>query len=131
MGQLRKISWTVAIASFLAAGADVPQTKVQGVLIDKMCSYKAETRIAPGPRLEGGIVVAYTHTKQCALMPECQKSGYGVFSYDQKFLAFDEAGNKQALAFFKQSNKEDDFRVEVIGQVQGGTIKVTSIKPLP
>jgi hypothetical protein len=84
-----------AMAGLMAIAAGAPMTKVQGVLIDKMCSYKAETRIAPGPRLEGGIVVAYTHTKQCAPMPECQKSSYGVFSYDQKLLAFDDAGNKQ------------------------------------
>jgi hypothetical protein len=125
-----------ALAGFLAA---VPQkaapqsaeTKLQGVLIDRMCSSKAESRIAPGPRLEGGILEAYIHTKHCALMPECQKSGYGVFTYDNKFVAFDGAGSQKALAFFKQSNKEDDFRVEVTGQMQGDVMKVASIKLLP
>ena|SRR5579884_2661959 len=106
-------------------------TSVQGVLIDKMCSYKAETRVVPGPRLEGGIVVAYTHTKDCALKPECQKSGYGVFTYDNKFVAFDEAGNQKALAFFKEAKQDDDFRVEVTGQVHGDTMSVTSIRLLP
>lgn len=100
-------------------------------MIDKMCSYKGESRVAPGPRIEGGILAIYPHTRQCALMPDCQKSGYGVFTYGQKFLAFDEAGNKKALAFFKESKKEDDFRVEVTGQIQGDTIKVASIQPLP
>jgi hypothetical protein len=105
-------------------------TKLQGVLIDRVCSYKAETRIVPGPRLEGGIVVAYTHSRQCALMPECRASGYGVFTYDQKFVAFDPAGNQKALAYFKQAKQEDNFRVEVTGQMQGDTIKVASIRPL-
>ncbi len=114
----------------LAAGCGLiaSDTKVQGVLIDRECSSKAETRIVPGPRLEGGIVVAYNHTRQCALMTECQKSGYGVFTYDNKFLAFDEEGNRKALALLKESKKEDDFRVEVTGEIQGDKLKVTSIK---
>lgn len=119
------------LSAWLSTASDNSETKVQGVLIDKMCSYKGESRVAPGPRIDGGILAIYPHTKQCALMPDCQKSGYGVFTYGQKFLAFDEAGNKKALAFFKESKKEDDFRVEVTGRIQGDTIKVTSIQPLP
>jgi hypothetical protein len=108
-----------------------PDTKVQGVLIDKVCSYKAETRVVPGGLLAGGIITIYPHTKQCALMPDCQKSGYGIFTYDQKFLPFDGAGNQKALAYFKQAKQEDDFRVEVTGQIQSDVLKVASIKPLP
>jgi hypothetical protein len=121
----------VVLLAFVTATAGTTETTVQGVLIDKMCSYKAETRIVPGPRLEGGIIAIYPHTRQCALMPECQRSGYGVFTYDQKFLAFDEAGNQKALAYFKQAKQEDDFRVEVTGQVQGDVLKVASIKQRP
>ena len=128
---LRNSCVALAVAGFLTAADQSQETKVQGVLIDKMCSYKAETRVVPGPSLEGGILVAYTHKRECALMLECQKSGYGVFTYDQKFLSFDAAGNQKALAYFKQSKQEDDFRVEVAGTVQGDTMKVTSIKPLP
>ena len=117
------------LAGFALAASDAP---VQGVLIDKKCSYKAETRIVPGPRLEGGIVVAYAHTRECALMPECQKSGYGVFTYDQKFLAFDESGNQKALSLLKSAKKEDDLRIEVTGQIdaKNNLIKVASIKLL-
>ena len=50
-------------------------TTVQGVLVDRECSAKAEVRVVPGARLEGGILVAYAHTRQCALMPSCQKNG--------------------------------------------------------
>ena len=77
------------------------------------------------------MLVAYTETRQCALLPACQKSGYGVFTYDSnKFLAFDPAGNRKALAIFKNSKKEDDFRVEVTGEVQGDHMKVASIRLL-
>ena len=96
--------------------------------MDAMCSSKAEVRIVSGPRLEGGMIVAEAHTRQCALMPECQKSGYGVFTYDNKFLKFDEAGSRKALAALKASKKEDDLKVEVTGEVQGDTIKVATLK---
>ncbi|HEY6346297.1 MAG TPA: hypothetical protein VIY49_32815 [Bryobacteraceae bacterium] len=117
------------LACFATAASEA---NYQGVLIDKACSYKAETRIVPGPRLEGGIVVAYAHTRQCALMPACQKSGYGVFTYDNKFLPFDEAGNQKALALLKTTKKEDDLRVEVSGEydAKNNVLKVAGIKLL-
>ena len=123
---MTKNLWLVTLISGLSAVAHA--ASVQGVLMDKMCSYKAETRVVPGDRLEGGMLVAYVHTRQCALMPDCQKSGYGVYTYDDKFLAFDEAGNRKALALLKETKKEDDLRVEVTGEIQGDTIKVATIK---
>lgn len=131
MPALRILGAVAVVAALLPLAAESPETKVQGVLIDRMCSYKAYTRVVPGPRLEGGILVAYAHQRDCALMPDCQKSGYGVFTYDQKFLPFDEEGNQKALAFFKESKKDDDFRVEVTGEIQGEIMKVRSIRPLP
>jgi hypothetical protein len=122
------ISGIAGLWAGLAASA--APTTVQGVLIDKECSSKAEVRVVPGAGLEGGMLVAYTHMRQCALMPACQKSGYGVFTYDNKFLTFDVAGNQRALAALKASKKEDDLKVEVTGEIQGDTIKVVSLKLL-
>jgi hypothetical protein len=102
--------------------------QIQGILIDQTCSSKAEVHIVAGPRLEGGMIVAEAHTRQCALMPECQKSGYGVFTYENKFLKFDEAGSRKALAILRASKKEDNLKVEVTGEVQGDMVKVASLK---
>jgi hypothetical protein len=110
----------------LAASAE--PAKVQGVLMDKQCSSKAEVRVVPGASIEGGMLVAYVHMRQCALMPACQKSGYGVFTFENKFLAFDEAGNRQALAAIKASKKLGNLEVEVTGEVKGDTIKVANLK---
>ncbi|HEX5226956.1 MAG TPA: hypothetical protein VFW44_04565 [Bryobacteraceae bacterium] len=112
-----------ACIAICASAADV-----KGVLMDQMCSSKAEVRIVSGPRLEGGMIVAEAHTRECALMPACQKTGYGVFTYDQKFLKFDNAGSHKALAALKASKKEDNLKVEVMGEIQGDTIKVASLK---
>ena len=124
----------ICIGGLLAVGlaADQSETTLQGVLMDKESSWKAETRVAPGPRLEGGMLEAYIHTRQCALMPACQRSGYGVFTYDTyKFLPFDAAGNQRALALLKHAQKEEDFRVEVTGTIQGEVMKVARITLLP
>jgi len=116
-------------AALLGGFASVASAaQVQGILIDEMCSSKAEVRIVSGPRLEGGMIVAEAHTRECALMPACEKSGYGIFTNDNKFLKFDPAGSRKALAALRASKKEDDLKVEVTGEIQGDTIKVASLK---
>ena len=125
MRLLRNISLLGLLAG-LAATAPGAST-IKGVIIDKQCSSKAEVRVLP-TGIEGGMIVAEAHTRECALMPACQKSGYGIFTWDQKFLAFDAAGNRKALDLIKASKKLDDFEVEVTGTVAGDIIKVESIK---
>lgn len=107
----------------LAAGCAcvVSAAEFEGILMDKMCSMKAEKE---------GQKAAQMHTRDCALMPDCQKSGYGVFTADGKFLALDEAGNTQAVQALKASKKKDNLRVKVSGELQGDTIKVSTLKLL-
>jgi hypothetical protein len=66
-----------------------------------VCSYKAEARISPGGLPEGAIITIYRQDKQFALMSECQKSGYGVFNYDQEFLPFDKAGSPEGTGLLQ------------------------------
>ena len=93
--------------------------QIKGILMDKMCSAKVAS---------GGQKVATGHDRSCALMPACEKSGYGVVTSDNKFIAFDDAGNKKALAALKASKKKDDLAVTVSGDVTGDTVKVASLK---
>ena len=109
---------------------DVPsQVKIQGVLIDQKCSPNSQTRVVSGlnTHLEGGIVWAYTHTRKCALMPECERSGYGLATHDNRYLKFDAAGNHKAAEMLQASKKIDDLEIEVTGEVQGDTLRVQNI----
>lgn len=118
----------------LAAIAPAAETKadIKGVLMDNMCSGKADLRISGATgTLVGGRIVAEAHTKECLLMPQCEKSGYGVYTSDNKFLKFDEAGNRKALAAIKASTRLDDFEVEVTGEVKDDMIRVATLKILP
>jgi hypothetical protein len=120
---------SLSVPALLAGFAAVASAaQVQGILIDQLCSSKAEVRIVSGPRLVGGMIVAESETRECALKPACQRSGYGVFTYDNKFLKFNREGNHKALAALRASKKEDDLKVEVTGEIQGDMIKVSSLK---
>jgi hypothetical protein len=66
-----------------------------------------------------------SHTRACAL--KCSASGYGIITSDQKFLKFDAEGNKKITEALKSSKKTDHLRVNVDGDVQGDTLKVSSI----
>jgi hypothetical protein len=93
--------------------------EVQGVLMDKVCSAKA---------ISGGQKAAKEHDRECATAAACEKSGYGVFTADNKWLNFDAAGNEKAIAALKASKKADNLAVTVNGDVAGDTIKVSSLK---
>ena len=103
-------------SAWVASAADV-----DGVLMDKMCSMKA---------MKDGQSAAAMHTKECALMPDCQKSGYGVFTADGRYLKFDAAGDEKAAAALQKTTKKDNLKVKVSGKVEGDTIKVTKVNIL-
>ena len=109
---------TLAMAFAWAA----PAAELEGVLMDKMCSMKALQ--------EGGQKAAAMHKRDCALMPDCVKSGYGIVTADNKFLAFDAEGNKRAERAVRASKKTDDIRVKVTGEQSGDTIQVKNLRIL-
>ncbi len=109
---MRKAGWLalVLLALPLVASAE---TFSNVSVVDVNCSKKvADT--------------ADTHTRDCAL--KCAESGFGIVTSDKKFLKFDAEGNKQVEAALKATDKKDHLRVDVTGDVDGDTIKVTSVK---
>jgi hypothetical protein len=69
-----------------------------------------------------------THTRACAL--KCAASGFGIVTQDKHFVKFDAEGNAKIVEALKASDKKDHLRVDVSGDLQGDTLKVTSIKLL-
>jgi hypothetical protein len=105
----------------LAFACIAPAADVEGVLMDKACSAKA---------VKEGQKAATMHTRECALMPPCKASGYGVFTSDNRYLTFDSAGNEKAVAALEKTDKKDNLKVEVSGEIDGDTIKVESLRLL-
>ena len=60
----------------------------------------------------------------------CSASGFGIYTKDNKFLKLDAAANSKVTEALKTSDKKDHLRVDISGDVQGDTLKVTSIKLL-
>jgi len=92
-------------SAWVASAADV-----DGVLMDKMCSMKA---------MKDGQSAAAMHTKECALMPDCQKSGYGVFTADGRYLKFDAAGDEKGRRRTSENHKEGQPEGEGVWKGRG------------
>ena len=90
-------------------------------VVDVACSKKVAADAEPGQVEVRGLDIHQ-------LM--CEKSGFGIVTPDKKFLKFDADGNAKVLAELKASDKKDHVRANVTGDVQGDTIKVTSVKLL-
>jgi hypothetical protein len=95
------------------------QKTLTGYLVDKACS---------ADYIKKGYASAKAHDTGCALMDDCFKSGYGVLTSDGKYVTFDAAGNKRAVAALKASKKQTDLQVTVTGDVAGDSIKVATLK---
>lgn len=68
------------------------------------------------------------HTRSCALA--CVKSGFGILTSDGQFLKFDATGNREIKKELEASHEKDHLRVNVKGEVQGDTLKVSSVSLL-
>jgi hypothetical protein len=112
---MKKVASVIVLLGMSALPA-LAMTSYQNVpVVDVSCSKKA----AANPD---------AHTRDCALA--CAKSGFGIVTKDQQFLKFDAAGNAKVADALKMSSKKDHLRVNVDGDVQGDTLKVTSVQLL-
>ncbi len=103
------------LAMFLPLAAET----IDGILVDKTCAAGIEKR---------GYAAAERHTRKCALMDKCQASGFGVVTEDGKFLKFDAAGDKKALAALQETEEEEGIVVLIEGKIEGDTVAVKSLR---
>jgi len=104
---------------FMASSMPLAAEKVEGYLVDKMCSAKV---------LKGGEDAAKGHTKDCALMPNCKSSGFGVVTTDGKFIKFDADGDKMAVKMLGFESSKDNIQATVNGKIEGDTIAVIALQ---
>lgn len=110
---MRRFPSLMMIAALLAMPAMALAATYKNVaVVDVNCSKK----VAANPD---------EHTRDCAL--KCASSGFGIVTKDQRFLKFDDAGNQKVLTELKASSKKDHLRVNVTGDVEGDTLKVSSV----
>lgn len=83
-------------------------------LMDAACSTKKDDMDAPEK-----------HTKHCAMM--CSKSGYGAV-VDGKFIKFDKHGDELASEAIKNTDKKDNLRADITGELKDGQIVVSKLE---
>ena len=107
--------------AILAAGSVViaSAAEFEGVLLDQACAADSA---------KDGQKAALKHDKDCALMTACVKSGYGIITADDKFVKLDQGATDKVVEALKKTDKADNLRVKVTGQLNGDTITVASIK---
>jgi hypothetical protein len=110
---MKKLATILLFAVCALPAAAASQSFKDVAVVDSNC----HTKVASNPD---------AHTKMCAL--QCAASGYGIITSDGKYLKFDEKGNKEVLSELKASDKKDHLRVDVTGDVDGDTLKVSSVK---
>jgi hypothetical protein len=109
----------VFTAPFLVSAHE--KVKLTGYLGDLMCATSHLKGSA-----EELTKFASEHTKECGLMAECIKSGYGIVA-DGKWYPLDEKGNVLAKELFEKTTKTDHIKVIVEGMTHDGKVLVKSI----
>jgi hypothetical protein len=103
----------LASLAILIALPCAAETWKNAALVDVACS----TKVKADPD---------SHTRDCAIT--CEKTGYALVSSDGSILKLDEKGNQQAIAALKASRKADHLHATIVGDRDGDTIKVQSLK---
>jgi hypothetical protein len=97
------------------------KVKLTGYVVDVMCfGDHAKDKVEDATR------IAAEHTKVCALMDDCVKSGYGLYA-DGKWYPFDAKGNDLAKALFDKTKKSDHLKVIVEGMKHEDKILVEKL----
>ena len=103
------------IASF-ASGAEF-----QGAVVDRNCGNDI---------LKHGRQIIAKQRRDCSLMKDYVRAGYGIVTDDRKFFKFDDTGNKKAIELLKNTSEKDNLKVIVTGEIDGDIIKVTEMSLL-
>ena len=97
------------------------KVKLTGYVVDVMC-FTDHLKDQP----EDALKAARDHDKECALMEDCVKSGYGIYA-EGKWYPFNVKGNELAKAIFEKSKRNKEFKMTVEGMKHDGKILVTTL----
>ena len=110
----------IGLLTALAAivyGQSSKSVTITGYLIDNACAESAKDL---GPRAKG-------HSRSCALMDNCEKSGYSVVTDDNTRYKLTEKGDGMAAELLKNSKTERGVKVTAEGNYNGSELDVTKL----
>ncbi len=109
------------LSLFLGAMSVANAADIQGVLTDWNCTERM---------VRNGREKVLQQDQSCSLAKNPNRSAYGLITNDKKFYKFDEAGNKQARELLNSSPNKNSLRVIARGELEGNTMKVTTMSIL-
>ena len=109
------------VATTVTLGSAHEKVKLTGYVVDLAC-FAEHAKDKP----EAANKIAAEHTRECALMDDCIKGGYGIYA-DGQWYPFDAKGNELAKAAFEKSRKKDHFKMTVEGMQHEGKILVAKV----
>lgn len=115
---MRNILFVCAGLLLAATLASAQSQTVSGTLIDNMC-FSKNMKMSQ-EELAG-------HSRECALMDGCIKSGYAVVTADGHVYKLDTKGNADAVATLKAAKQAANLKVTVMGTNKGGTLTVSKL----
>ncbi len=107
----------VLAADQAAPAASAKAMTYAGTIIDNQCANSNKTNL-------GEFIK--THTKACALMPNCIASGYSLYMPDGTLKPFDKVSNAKIEKFLKK--KSSKLTVDITAKESGGQLSLVSIK---
>ncbi|MDQ3258208.1 MAG: hypothetical protein M3R15_30700 [Acidobacteriota bacterium] len=120
----RKIFALGGMLSIVLAGVvfaqDSKTIKLTGYVIDNACASGSHGDMAKTADKAKG------HSVSCALMPNCEKSGYAVIA-DGKMYKLDATGNQSAVELLKSTKSKKGLMVMVEGKMDGETLQVSKL----
>jgi hypothetical protein len=116
ISQLAAAFLTASLAVAAASAADV-----QGVIVDWNCVK---------PMVKDGRDKVLKQNRNCSLMTNYSREGYGLITVDKKYYKLDDAGRVWALKLLKDTPDKDNLKVVVTGDIDGDTIHVKNMSEL-
>ncbi|MDQ3256154.1 MAG: hypothetical protein M3R15_20035 [Acidobacteriota bacterium] len=113
------LGMVLLLAGVLSA-QDSKTVKLTGLVIDNACASGAHGDAAKTAEKAKG------HPVSCALMPDCEKSGYSLIAGD-KMYKLDDAGNKSVVETLKSTKSKKGLMVMAEGTIEGDTLRVTKL----
>ena len=119
---MRKSILTILCATFLVLSFSLSifaqeNITLKGTIIDNKCAEANKADLANFIK---------THTKECALMPDCAASGFAIYTNEKLLMKFDKESSVQVAEFLKKT--DSTLNVVVVAKQAGCELNLVSIK---
>ena len=116
---MKRLLSTVSLTALFAAAA--LGAEVQGVITDWDCTQDM---------VRNGREQTLRKRPSCSLAQNFRRSAYGLITDDKKLYKIDPQSNDRVIQILSDSPSKDSLKVVISGDLNGSTLKITTISIL-